>query len=229
MVAISWILFQTSVAVLCALHSPVAVQSAPAQTTSLSETQDEGSGAPIGAIPTASCSSKEVQGITQKLLNLFISSRTIQEAIFGAVPNRPIPKIGLYSARIFKQSQQSASFAVAESVQYFMCFVEPVADALKNETYRAIVQRARDVYTEGFVYILTNLTVAIDMYELVHRIPLGTGYTPNVTNSTATCSPIVAPTAVSGITPELTYVGAIASELSNLSDDIRVQFRNLAC
>ena len=49
-----------------------------------------------------------------------------------------------------------------------MCFVEPVADAAKNETYKAIVRRVQGkVYAAGFAYLLTNLTVAKDLYELV--------------------------------------------------------------
>ena len=63
---------------------------------------------------------------------------------------------------------QPSEAAVAGSVQYMMCFVEPVADALKNETYRAVVRRDQGtVYSDKFVYVLTNLSVAKDLYELV--------------------------------------------------------------
>ncbi|KAL5487157.1 hypothetical protein EMCRGX_G019727 [Ephydatia muelleri] len=226
MVTISKSWFPAGLTILCVLHRHIFVQSAPLQTA-----QNEGSGAPIigAARPQTMCSGQEWKGISQKLENIFITSRAIQEAIFGSVPSSPIAKIGLYSVRSYKQIQ-SADAAIADSVQYFMCFVQPVADGVKNETYRAIIQRAQGkVYAVDFVYLLSNLSVAKDLYELVQHVPLNLGRTPNVTNSTAICSPIIAPTAVSGITAELTYVGAIASELSNLSDDIRVQLTKLTC
>lgn len=111
---------------------------------------------------------------------------------------------------------QPSGAAVAYSVQYFMCFVEPVADALKNETYRAVVQRAQgSVFNDGLVQVLTNLSVAKDLYQLVwqfwvflkisfddfffspaqvQNVPINSGRTPNVTKSSVTCpAPIIAP------------------------------------
>ena len=217
MVTISKSWFPAGLTILCVLHRHIFVQSAPLQTA-----QNEGSGAPIigAARPQTMCSGQEWKGISQKLENIFITSRAIQEAIFGSVKAKYIEtrvhagfilpwsfscmlrypavrslrsvctafavinksKYVMVIARRLQSNSflygfiQSADAAIADSVQYFMCFVQPVADGVKNETYRAIIQRAQGkVYAVDFVHLLSNLSVAKDLYELVRWFS-GLGY-----------------------------------------------------
>ena len=48
-----------------------------------------------------------------------------------------------------------------------MCFVEPVADILKNESVRAIIEQRETTFEQEFADALNNLGVARDLYQLV--------------------------------------------------------------
>ena len=58
--------------------------------------------------------------------------------------------------------------SIAESVHLFLCFVGPMADALKNETIRNITERTEPGYYSQFLTTYGNLvSVTNGIYKLV--------------------------------------------------------------
>ena len=57
--------------------------------------------------------------------------------------------------------------SIAESVHLFRCFVEPIFDALKNETERNITERKPSYYSQFYTTFGNLVSVTNGIYKLV--------------------------------------------------------------
>ena len=112
------------------------------------------------------------------------------------------------------QPSSNASDCIARSVYRFKCEVPVVADIMKNEFVRKLVQEESDNYATKFEMILNNLSVIFDLKSLI------SGYQPlnSCTVPEESCQPTFNSTGLDRIV----LIQSIAEDIFQLQADLKV-------